>query len=163
MKNLFLALLCVCAFVQTEAQIKGRCIRVVDGDTYVFVTTKNDTLKVRDAYINTPEPKNATCSVAQPYSEKSSQVARETLLNRTFKIRILGEDVYGRTLAYAILDKGLYHKMMIEKGHAWSYRQKGVNYMLQQDARQAGLGLWQDNEAINPSEWLKKYSTHKKK
>lgn len=164
MKNLFLALMLVCALVTVEAQISGKCIRVVDGDTYIFVTSKKDTLKVRDAYINTPEPKNAACSVAQPYSDKSSFVANTILLNRTFKIKVLGEDVYGRTLAWAKLDDiGYYHKYMIKNGYAWSYKQSGVNYKLQQEAKDKAFGLWLNKDAVNPTEWLKKYSTHKKK
>lgn len=163
MKNLFLALLLVCAFGQIEAQTSGKCIRVVDGDTYVFVTKKGDTLKVRDAYINTPEPKNSACSVAQPYSAESSQVAKEVLLNNNFKIKILGTDSYNRTLAYAILPNGVYyHRFMIENGHAWSYRQTGVNYSRQLQAKSKNVGLWQSGDAVNPSVWLKQYSTHKK-
>lgn len=164
MKNLFLALLMVCAFIQVDAQISGKCIRVVDGDTYIFVTKKGDTLKVRDAYINTPEPKNAACSVAQPYAAESSQVAKEMLLNNSFKIKTFGTDSYNRTLAYAILPDGnYYHRLMIQNGHAWSYRQTGANYKRQQAARAKGIGLWQNPEAVNPSEWLKRHSTHKVK
>lgn len=165
MKNLFLALLCVCAFGNIEAQISGKCIRVVDGDTYIFVTSKNDTLRIRDAFCNTPEPKNSVCSLAQPYSSEASQKANEMLLNNTFKIKLLGyNDIHNRPLAYAILPNGkYYHRFMIENGYAWSYLQKGRNYKLQLKAKSSGVGLWIDKNAVNPSDWLKMYNTHKKK
>lgn len=163
MKKLFLSLLLVCAFINGEAQISGKCIRVVDGDTYLFVTSKNDTLRIRDAFINTPEPKNSACAVAQPYSAESSQIAREALLNNTFRIKVFSVDSYNRTLAYAILPNGqFYHTMMLENGHAWSYRQKGKHFQMQLKAKSKGIGLWQNKNAVNPSEWLRMHSTHKK-
>jgi len=163
MKKLFLALLMLCAILSTTAQISGKCIRVVDGDTYIFVTSKNDTLKVRDAYINTPEPKNSVCSLAQPFSAESSQAAKDLLLNKEFKIRVFSTDPYNRTLAYAILPDGsYYHRIMLNKGYAWSYQQSGKNYYRQQWARANKIGLWQNMNAVNPSDWLRKYSTHKK-
>lgn len=140
----------------------GKCIRVVDGDTYIFVTTSKDTLKIRDAYMNTPESKNSACSEQQPYSTESTEKAKEYLLDKDFKIRILGTDVYGRKIAYAVLnDNILYHKVMIREGYAWSFRQSGANYRLQKEAKANSLGLWQYENPINPSIWLKTYSTHK--
>lgn len=163
MKKVFLLLCILVVNLTVNAQfLNGKCLRVVDGDTYIFATAK-DTLKIRDAYINTPEPKNAACSLAQPFSAESSAKAKEILLDQYFKIRVIGEDVYGRKLAYAILDKiGYYHKYMLFNGYSWSYKQFGANYRVQQAAKEKGVGLWQDPNAINPSVWLKTYTTHKK-
>ena len=163
MKKLLLSLVFLALATVANAQfLTGKCIRVVDGDTYIFATAK-DTIKVRDAYMNTPEPKNSVCSKPQPYSTESSDVAKKLLLGVEFRIRVIGTDVYGRKLAYAILnDIGYYHKYMISNGYSWSYRQSGANYKLQEEARSNKVGLWQDESAVNPSVWLKTYSTHKK-
>lgn len=165
MKNPFLALLLMlCAIISAPAQISGKCIRVVDGDTYIFVTSKNDTLKIRDAFCDTPEKKNPTCILEQPYSKESSAIGAEVLLNKQFKVKLLGySDIHKRPLGYAILPDGTYyHRYMIENGHAWSSQQKGKHYKLQLKAKAAGIGLWQNPEAVMPSEWRRKYNTHKK-
>lgn len=162
-KQFFALLLMLCAIISAPAQISGKCIRVVDGDTYIFVTSKKDTLKVRDAYINTPETKNPACSEAQPFSAESTRKAKELLLENTFKIRVLGVDSYGRTLAYAILPNGnYYHRVMLNSGYAWSYLQNGKNFYRQQWAQAQKIGLWQYPNPINPSVWLRTHSTHKK-
>lgn len=164
MKKLLLLLLVflATATVANAQTFTGKCIRVVDGDTYIFATAK-DTLRIRDAYMNTPEPKNSVCSTAQPYSAEASAIAKKLLLGNEFKIRVIGTDIYGRKLAYASLaDIGFYHRYMITNGYAWSYQQSGANYKLQQYAKKNEVGLWQDESAINPSVWLKTYNTHKK-
>lgn len=163
MKKILLSLVFLALAITANAQtFTGKCIRVVDGDTYIFATAK-DTLRIRDAYMNTPEPKNAVCSKAQPYSVEASAIAKKLLLGNEFKIRVIGTDVYGRKLAYASLDDiGFYHRYMITNGYAWSYRQSGANYRLQEYAKKNEVGLWQNQDAINPSVWLKTYATHKK-
>lgn len=77
MKKILIVLLFFISIFQSFSQYKfGKCIKVVDGDTYIFVTGK-DTLKVRDAYINTPEKKNSVCNETQPFAIESTDKAKE--------------------------------------------------------------------------------------
>lgn len=161
MKKLLLLITIFLTFSVSAQFTSGKCIRVVDGDTYIFVTSK-DTLKIRDAYMNTPETKNSACTKAQPYSNEATEKAKEYLLGKEFKIQIMGTDIYGRTLAYAKLPDGTYfHKVMIANGFAWSYKQSGINYRLQKKAQKDKLGLWKDEDSVDPSVWLKVHTTQK--
>lgn len=164
MKKILIVFLLLLSTLNVFSQFKyGKCIRVVDGDTYIFVTGK-DTLKVRDAYINTPENKNSICGETQPYAKESSEIAKDLLLNKEFKIGIVGTDIYGRKLAYAVLKDGTkYHKYMISNGYAWSYKQSGTNYNLQLKAKKKKVGLWQNLNAVNPTVWLKIHRVKSKK
>src|SRR5436190_11230448 len=73
------------------SQIKGKAIAVHDGDTYTF---KNDscTIKIRMAYIDAPELKQA-------YGIESKIFLSNKILNKNVTIHILNKDKYGRYVA----------------------------------------------------------------
>jgi endonuclease YncB( thermonuclease family) len=162
MKKLLLLSLLLASLICNAQFVKGKCIRVVDGDTYIFVSKKGDTLRVRDAYSNSPEKKNSIVSVYQTFANESTLEATKLLQGKEFSIKINGEDSYGRTIAFAKLPVvGYFHRHMINYGYSWSYKQKGKNYKLQLKAQAAKVGLWAYDNPTNPSVWLKKYNTHK--
>lgn len=161
MKRQFLLIALIATCTVNAQYIQGRCIRVVDGDTYMFAINNGDTIKVRDAYCNTPERKNAACKLEQPFGLAATLFAKDFLLNKMFSIRIVGYDIYGRTLAYAKVDNVLYHKAAINAGMAWANKQSGVNYRLQKKAKKRKSGLWVSENQVNPSVWLKINTTKK--
>jgi endonuclease YncB( thermonuclease family) len=162
MKKLISILLLLAITISLQSQfVKGKCIRVVDGDTYIFVSVGNDTLKVRDAFINTPEGKNGACSKEQPFYNEASLFATNLLLGKKISIKIKGVDVYGRTIALTKIGRKFYHNILVVNGIGWAYEQKGIMFKKQRKAKRKTLGLWALPNSINPTDWLNKYSTKK--
>lgn len=153
--------LLILAFTSKSQLLNGKVIRVVDGDTYIFVSTKNDTIRVRDAYANTPEGKNGACSKEQPFYKESKAFATKILEGKTVVIKVIKKDIYGRTLAATDIGGEWFHTKVIKQGFAWDYNQKGLLYLVQKVAQVKRIGLWKAKKPINPSIWLKTYSTRK--
>lgn len=123
--------------------------RVVDGDTLQL----RDGRQVRLLGINTPELGRRD-TAAQPFAAAARDALRAHVADTGGRIRLAAgvkpRDRYGRTLAYvytpegadlgaALLVRGLAYYVILppNDAHAACYRR------LEQQARAAGLGLWQ--------------------
>ncbi len=73
-------------------------------------------------------------------------------------MRDLGQDRYGRTIGEVMLPDGrvLNHEL-VKAGFAWWYRKYAPDddalEQLEQEARDAKLGLWVDPHPVPPWEW----------
>ncbi|EKO7480436.1 thermonuclease family protein [Salmonella enterica] len=136
--------------------------RVLDGDT-VEVTEAKQTVRVRLVDIDAPEK-------AQPYGQKSKQHLLELVKGGgSVMVQVKGKDRYGRVLGRLWLkecsdrcvakDAGA---EMVKSGLAWAYRYKGkpTNQAMQElekTARDNRLGLWQDDQAVEPWKWRQEH------
>ncbi len=125
--------------------------QVVDGDTIkININGKEETLRLIG--LDTPETVDPRKEV-QCYGKEASNKAKELLSNRKVRIETDASqgttDKYGRMLAYAYREDGLfYNKHMIEQGYAHEYTY-GTPYKYQSEfktaqknAQASQLGLW---------------------
>jgi micrococcal nuclease len=171
MKKILLTLFLFCLANTSHAacypNIIGTVSSVTDGDTITVKTSTNPALKIRLAEIDAPETSHFG-SLTQPYGEESKALLSNLILNKTITVSPHAIDPYGRTLATVYYtDPSLsnttplnVNKFMVKQGAAWAYTffviDKSI-ITLQKQAKAAGLGLWVDLNAIEPSVWR---STH---
>jgi micrococcal nuclease len=121
---------------------------VVDGDTVVFFTKKNERIVVRLLHIDAPEHD-------QPHAELSKNYLL-SLLNEKLVVVLSGVDKYGRFLGFLELmgvDINLY---MLRQGFVWLYSRNSYpsfyfNALL--EAQKRILGIWEFSDNIDPWLW----------
>lgn len=136
--------------LSSQADIIGKVVRVLDGDT-VEILADGKLTRVRLNGIDAPEK-------AQPYGQKSKEMLVEAIAGK--QVEALGNklDRYGRMLAKLVLNGRDINAMQVQSGMAWVYRYKG-NAMVpaylryEQDARMARRGLWEEKEPVEPAIW----------
>ncbi len=140
--------------VVAEADITGKIVRVLDGDT-VEILAGNVATRVRLNGIDAPEK-------AQPFGQRSRQALTAIVGGNT--VLPVGEkrDRYGRLLATLILDGRDINAIQVYSGMAWVYRYKGLatepEYLrYERDARTARRGLWSEKEPVEPSIWRQRH------
>ncbi|ECD5592901.1 nuclease [Salmonella enterica subsp. enterica serovar Typhimurium] len=140
--------------VVAEADITGKIVRVLDGDT-VEILAGNVATRVRLNGIDAPEK-------AQPFGQRSRQALTAIVGGKT--VLAVGEkrDRYGRLLATLILDGRDINATQVYSGMAWVYRYKGLatepEYLrYERDARTVRRGLWSEKEPVEPSIWRQRH------
>ena len=134
--------------VHATAQ-SGIVERVVDGDTIVFLVTGAKTQRVRLADIDTPE-------LDQSWGLEAKAALKVWAENRRAEIRIVDTDRYGRSVATLWVDGENINRKLVAEGHAWVYRRYLRDRALsglEASAKASGLGLWSNEEAIEPKIW----------
>jgi len=149
-----IALLMLIQLVSATAlaeEITGRIIKVSDGDTLTILVNGRDPIKVRLSEIDAPEK-------AQPFGQRSKQSLSELCFAKNAVIKTTGLDRYGRTIARVICAGTDANAEQIRRGFAWAY----IKYLhdqsllnLEKVAREAGRGLWIDNNPVAPWEYRK--------
>lgn len=132
------------------ADITGRIVRVLDGDT-VEILVGDISTRVRLNGIDAPE-KN------QPFGQRSRQALTDIVAGKT--VLALGDrrDQYGRLLATLMINGSDINAMQVYSGMAWVYRYQGnatvpAYLRYEQEAKIARRGLWALKDAIEPSFW----------
>lgn len=151
-KNLLFILLFVC--LVSSFTIKGKVVRVSDGDTFTVLTANNKQERIRMLWIDAPEK-------SQPYGDVSRQFLADLIAGKTIEVDCTDKDRYGRNLGYVVINDTNINELMLEKGYAWHYKQFDKNAdraRLEQQARANKLGLWREKAPIAP--WL--YRRNKK-
>lgn len=125
-------------------------IRVVDGDTIV-IDYGNSEEKVRLIGVDTPESVHPDDARNTGYGELASAFTKEKLEGQwvALEFDVDERDRYDRLLAYVYLDGVMFNKTLLSSGYAAvATFPPNVKYVddfvaLQQEAREAGVGLWQ--------------------
>lgn len=136
------------------AQNSGTVVKIKDGDTVVILNNdKTNMITIRVAQIDCPE-KN------QPYGKKAKMFTSNEIYLKHVNYEIINTDKYGRTIAKIYYDnKKSLAEELLKNGFAWHYRQYSNSYELdnlQIQARNAKLGLWQDENPTPPWEYRKR-------
>ncbi len=151
----------------TEQEFSARVIAVLDGDT-VLILHKAATppassvqarhagglMKIRLAEIDAPEK-------AQDFGAASRNALTEMVLHRQIWVYTLAVDKYGRTVALLKVNGISVNEEMVRRGMAWEYSHyhSDRRYIaLQNEARQAGRGLWAQHDPTPPWEWRKQHA-----
>ncbi|WP_454801941.1 thermonuclease family protein [Mucilaginibacter phyllosphaerae] len=122
-----------------------KVVGVKDGDTMVLLSPDNQTLTVRLAEVDAPEK-------SQAFGQAAKQFASDLCFGKMVKLIGNQHDRYGRTVGQIELENGTnVNQELVKQGYAWQYRAYSKSMqlaLLEQQARQNGLGLWQD---VNPT------------
>lgn len=142
-------LLCLLPSSVLGKSFTGKLVKVLDGDT-VEVLHNGKAERVRLAQIDSPE-KN------QPFGQAAKRYVLDVAALKIVTVEIETVDRYGRTVGEIYMPNGMnLNKHIVGVGYAWQYKRysKDPEYaVLEEDARAAKLGLWQDKTPVPPWEW----------
>ncbi|EBZ0633530.1 micrococcal nuclease [Salmonella enterica subsp. enterica serovar Hvittingfoss] len=131
------------------AEIQGKVIRVLDGDT-IEVLQENKPVRVRLANIDAPEKKQA-------YGHWSTNQLKGLLAAQPVTVAYTLTDRYGRIIGRVFTANGIeVNRLMVKSGAAWVYEQYNTDKALpamQREAQTQKCGLWADSQPVPPWEW----------
>lgn len=148
-------------------ELRGRAVRVTDGDTMVVEDSDGRRHKVRIVSIDAPE-KGRRGRAGQPYAERSRQHLAQLVEDTTVHLLMHGYDDYGRVLARVRVarrgaeedvDVGL---AQVCAGYAWLYElfantlepaEQHAYRSCQAAARNGKRGLWRSTDPVPPWVW----------
>ena len=142
--------------VGTAVAWDGTVTKIHDGDTItVRAVPDGRQVKVRLWGIDCPEYRQA-------YGKEAAEFVRKLLpIGTTVSVEDKDKDRYKRTVGTVRLADGkVIQEELLKEGLAWVYRKycKGCGnwYSLEEEARAAKRGLWQDANPVAPWEWRKR-------
>jgi endonuclease YncB( thermonuclease family) len=150
MKTLFLLLLF--ALISVPGSFRAKVIGVNSGDSIVVLLDDNTQLRVRLEGIDCPE-------LQQEYGDSAKQATVALCFKKNVRIEKVGEDMYGRTLAFVYVDDLCINKELLRLGLAWHYADFNNDSTLAQlelEARKNKAGLWKQSNPMAPWEFRRK-------
>lgn len=149
---LFLLFSITTLFSQTT--LTAKVIGIKDGDTVVVLDSLNNQTTLRLAEVDCPEK-------SQPFGTKAKQFTSDQIYLKTIKYIITDTDRYGRSIAmiYYDTDNKYLSAEIIKAGMGWHYKRYSTSKELANfeiKAKKEKVGLWIDNNPIEPSEWRRK-------
>lgn len=150
MRKSILVLLFLFPIFLSAQTLKGKVVRVSDGDTVVLLDADNTQHKIRLNGIDAPEN-------GQPYGDKSKEYLSGLIAGKEVAVEVKGKDQYKRILGVVYLGDTNINAEMIRAGYAWNYKYSKDKYYikLQEKAKAEKKGLWKDKNAVDPWEWRK--------
>lgn len=131
------------------AEIQGKVIRVLDGDTIEVLQDKKP-VRVRLSNIDAPEKKQA-------YGSWSTNKLKSLIAGQPVTVMYTKTDRYGRVLGRVYTANGTEsNRLMVQSGAAWVYEIYNTDASLpplQREAQEQKRGLWADNKPLPPWEW----------
>ena len=131
--------------------------RVVDGDTFWVDDGSDKGLKIRLIGVDAPEPRNTGTRPKGYFGVESTNFLQQLLKDRKVRLEydVSRHDRYGRTLAYAWLEDGLFvNAELVKKGFATvmtvppNVRYQDTFNELAAKARRQNKGLWKGNPSV---------------
>ncbi|EAJ9373786.1 thermonuclease family protein, partial [Campylobacter coli] len=135
-------------YIVQNPSFKAQVIRVIDGDT-IEISTNNKTSKIRFFGIDAPELK-------QNFGKKSKAALEKILKDKEVYIFSKNKDNYGRIVAIVKLKDVDINQFLVSQGYAWADTYYTNAYIKEQEKAQKNkLGLWKDDNPIEPYKWRK--------
>ena len=137
----------------SQTTLTAKVVGIKDGDTVVVLDSLNNQTTLRLAEVDCPE-KN------QPFGTKAKQYTSDQIYLKTIKYVVTDTDRYGRSIAmiYYDEDNKYLSAEIIKAGMGWHYKRYSTSKELatfEDNAKKNKIGLWIDNNPINPSDWRK--------
>lgn len=137
--------------VSAHADISGRIVRILDGDTVEARQENGELTRIRLAGIDAPEK-------AQPFGQRARQALSDRIAQQQVLITGNERDRYGRLLGTVWLGNDDVNADQVRAGMAWAYRFHGKALSpqyaaLEQSAREQKSGLWADPAPVEPWRW----------
>lgn len=131
------------------AEIQGKVIRVLDGDTLEVLQGKTP-VRIRLANIDAPEKQQA-------FGRWASNQLKGLIAGQPVDVTYTQTDRYGRILGRVMAPNGIEaNRYMVQAGAAWVYDQYNTDKALpalQREAQKQKRGLWADSQPVPPWEW----------
>lgn len=161
MKRKFCSLVLFVVAFSASADISGRIVRVLDGDTVEMLEPGNQLARIRLAGIDAPEK-------SQPFGQRSRQELSSIVAQRHVTVTGSDTDRYGRLLGTVWLGVTDVNAEQIRKGLAWAYRYHGKparpDYaVLEAESRRQAVGLWSEPGPTEPWRWRSLHQDELKK
>ena len=142
------------------SELKGRVVKVADGDTITIIDANNTQHRIRLSQIDAPEK-------GQPWGEKSRQYLAQRIAGEEVTVEWNERDRYQRIIGTVYLDSVDICQEQIELGNAWVYTQYATDktlYLLQNQAERNKIGLWKlpASERVEPWVWRRNKNGHRK-
>lgn len=133
-------------------ELKGRVIRVLDGDT-IEVLQDEKPVRIRLANIDAPEKKQA-------FGRRSTNQLKGLVVAQPVTVTYTQTDRYGRIIGHVFTTNGIEaNRWMVQSGAAWVYERYNTDKALpalQREAQQQKRGLWADRQPVPPWVWRHK-------
>lgn len=139
----------------------GKVVGVVDGDTVKILGSGNRLMSIRLAGIDAPEK-------GQDFGAEAKKFLSDLVFGKTVKCVSDKRDRYGRIIAKLLVDGADVNLAMIKGCMAWHYKEyaseqspadRATSAAAEVAARNAKCGLWQDPNAIKPSDFRRQRFT----
>lgn len=147
---MFMALLVSNA--NATAVLQGRVVGVSDGDSLTLLDAEKRQYKIRLQGIDAPE-------IKQAYGQKSKESLSKMVYGKTIQVHAYKKDRFGRTVGQVILGDIDICLEQVRRGLAWHFKdyqdeqsaEDRERYdRAEKQAREQGLGLWQDAAPVAP-------------
>ena len=137
--------------VSNDAAIRGRVVKVADGDTITVLDAANVQHKIRLNGIDAPESHQA-------FGNVSKQHLSSLVFGKDICVKYTKRDKYGRILGTVYVDKLDINLEMLRAGLAWHYKRfdsTPAYAAAELEARQNRRGLWSDSNPTPPEQFRK--------
>jgi endonuclease YncB( thermonuclease family) len=140
------------AFAET---LRGKVIRIADGDTLTILDARKKEHRIRLAGIDAPERRQA-------HYETSRQSLAKLAFGKAVIVEWHKRDVYGRLVGKVEADRQDVGLAQLRAGQAWWFRRYANEQTMfdrsryeaaELDARRNGRGLWKTGRPTPPWEW----------
>jgi micrococcal nuclease len=152
----FILLFFVISGIQGFSQkYEGTIIRVIDGDTYVFLTTTGS-FTVRMLGIDAPERD-------QPFSREASEFLSEYLNKKAITI-VNGTDKEDRSVGTLLVNGKDINLLSIKGGYSWHYKRYSADrdYAAAEEyAQRNKLKIWSLPNPIPPWSWRQRRTSYR--
>jgi len=133
--------------------IRGRVVRVADGDTVSVLDENNKQHKVRLFGIDTPERD-------QPHGRLAGAALADLVDGKRVGVVVVETDSYGRDVGTLYRGSTNINRAMVAAGHAWWYAYYAPDEHLlrvaQDEAQAQGRGLWAGSDPVPPWDWRRR-------
>ncbi|MDI3321225.1 thermonuclease family protein [Pinibacter soli] len=152
MRTFISFLLIIFTFNVSAQTLKGKVVKVSDGDTITILDSLHLQIKIRLYGIDCPEKK-------QDYGTVAKKFTADKCFSKLIIVESKGKDKYGRTLGIVILpDRSQLNLLLLESGLAWHYKafDKSKRYAdAEVKAKKQKQGLWAVKHPVAPWEFRK--------
>ena len=154
--------------------LNGVVTKIDDGDSLSLRVKNGVTFRVRLSDIDSPEiahkaGQNFKCR-CDPLKERIGQLfgteARNALkalapLGASIHAKCYELDIYGRSVCHAFVNGVNLNLEMLKRGWAMVFRKSAwvrdqESYSAEKTAKEAGLGVWQQDKPVYPGDWRKR-------
>lgn len=139
---LFISIISLC-----QTLVKGKVIRVADGDTITILDSDDTQVRIRLYGIDCPESHQDFGTVAKKFTT-------DHCFQKVVTVEVKDIDRYGRTVGIVLLPDGKnLNKELLKAGLAWHYKHFDNSEefaTLERNARQNKLKIWSMKNPIAP-------------
>lgn len=150
MRKLTLLLLFIPLLLSAHT-LKGKIVRVTDGDTVVLLDSTNTQHRIRLNGIDAPER-------GQPYGTKATNFVKELAAGKQATVEYENKDRYGRILGTLYVGDKNINEELLKAGLAWHYKFYNKDKRLadlEKEAKEKKLNIWSEKNPIEPYRWRK--------